>query len=168
MIFPAPTPEKPAGSAFDGSEQNGTRPFDAAFGFDLLGFFGCEADAEDVGAALVGRQRWASGAWHVMNIAGHRKFRKGVDRGDFCGHNKDMNAAAKTITADNRTYTFTTEDAETRGTLDTLGTLYNSRGNFFGYVVRNNTTGRIVVLRSGRVSPRLDRACQTALEGVSA
>ena len=45
-----------------------------------------------------------------------------------------------------RTYTFTTEGAETGAAIDTVGSLYNSRGQFAGLVTKLKSTGTLVLI----------------------
>lgn len=47
----------------------------------------------------------------------------------------------QTVNIAGRSYTFTTEDAEARDALSTLGSLFNSRGKWAGWVVQDNATG---------------------------
>lgn len=70
-----------------------------------------------------------------------------------------MNATQ--ITADGRTYTFTTEGAKDGLGLRTLGTLYNSRGKFHGFVVERVSNGRrTVISTASRISRDMTRAVQ--------
>jgi hypothetical protein len=61
----------------------------------------------------------------------------------------------QTVTLAGRVYTFTTEDAEERDALSTLGSLFNSRGKFYGYVVRDNATGVRAVITTARTRTTL-------------
>jgi hypothetical protein len=59
--------------------------------------------------------------------------------------------ATQTVTLNGRTYTFTTEGADTRKNFRTLGILLNSRGKFAAYVCENIRTGhRQTMTLSGR------------------
>lgn len=71
--------------------------------------------------------------------------------------------ATQTVTLGSRTYTFTTEGATTRAALQTLGSLFNSRGEFFGYVTEYQ--GRRQVLSTSKVRCNLpeERAALAAL-----
>jgi hypothetical protein len=62
--------------------------------------------------------------------------------------NEQTTTAQQTVTLGGRTYTFTTEGAETRAAVSTLGSLTNSRGTWAGYVVQDNITGRRIVMGS--------------------
>lgn len=147
--------------AFRGFQQDVSGPLSAASFSDGLRFGPGQPDAQDLGSPLVVGEWWSSSAWcHDANISGHIKLADAVDSSYFWGHNKDMNTAAQTITADNRTYTFI-EGYEYGDAIDTLGSIHGPGGAFFGFVVRNNATGVVCVMRSGRVSPRLDQAVRT-------
>lgn len=61
-----------------------------------------------------------------------------------------------------RTYSFTTEGAEELSALRTLGTLYNSRDQFAGYVVEEKATGRRQLLGGPRGIPALEERRELA------
>jgi hypothetical protein len=52
----------------------------------------------------------------------------------------------QTVNIKGRAYTFTTEGAEERDALTTLGSLFNSRGEWTGYVVEEKRTGNRQVI----------------------
>jgi hypothetical protein len=79
-------------------------------------------------------------------------------------HTRDMNTT-QTITIKGRTYTFTTEGAEQRNAVHTLGSLFNSRGQFAGYVIEHAATGRRNLLGGPKASVHEERA---ALAGIVA
>ena len=68
------------------------------------------------------------------------------------------------VTIKGRTYTFTTEDAERREAVSTVGSLYNSRGQWAGYVVRNEATGNLSLIHGPRVSLAEERKALSALQ----
>jgi hypothetical protein len=72
----------------------------------------------------------------------------------------------QTVDIAGRTYTFTTEDAEKRDALSTLGSLFNSRGKFAGYVVEEHATGKRQVIGGLARVPAL--VVRKALAGIEA
>jgi hypothetical protein len=48
----------------------------------------------------------------------------------------------QTIEIAGRTYSFTTEDAERRAVLSTLGSLFDSSGTLVGFVIEENLSGK--------------------------
>lgn len=50
-------------------------------------------------------------------------------------------AQPQTVILGGRPYTFTSEGAETRDAVSTLGSLFNSRGAFAGFVMADHTRG---------------------------
>jgi len=53
---------------------------------------------------------------------------------------------ATEITIKGRTYTFTTEGAEEGSAIRTIGSLYNSRGQFAGLVTQLKSTGTLALI----------------------
>ena len=68
------------------------------------------------------------------------------------------------ITIKGRTYTFTAEGAEERGALSTIGSLFNSRGQFAGFVVSHN--GRLNLIGGPKVSLAEERKGLAVLSNV--
>jgi hypothetical protein len=59
-------------------------------------------------------------------------------------------SATQTIKIKGRPYTFTTEGAETRLSVSTVGSLFNSRGQWAGFVNRVHQSGRYVLIGGPR------------------
>lgn len=59
--------------------------------------------------------------------------------------------ATQTVTLAGRTYTFTTDGAKDGAALKTLGSLFNSRGQFYGLVTEVKKNGNRMVFTTSKV-----------------
>lgn len=75
-------------------------------------------------------------------------------------------AIGPTITLAGRPYTLKTDEPELFAGLaiTAIGSLYNSRGQFAGQVVRYNVTGRLSIMHGPRVSHTAERSALRQLE----